>query len=100
MATPSGSFTGSTHRLPMIGSMSDAGFLLVTASNCHLCTHARSVLAAVGLEAREIDVGSQEASALAAEGVPLAFLPVLVDGTRVLAYGRLSERRLRKDLGR
>ena len=36
--------------------------------------------------------------ALAARGVPLAFLPVLSDGERAIAYGRLSERRLQKDL--
>lgn len=84
----------------MIGAMSDADLLLVTGSDCHLCAHARSVLAAAGLAAREIDVGSEEASALAARGIPLAFLPVLTDGERVLAYGRLSERRLRKDPGR
>lgn len=74
--------------------------ILVTTSDCHLCAHARSVLAALALEAKEIDAESDEAAALAARGVPLAFLPVLTDGRRALAYGRLSERRLRKDLGR
>lgn len=80
--------------------MHGSDLLLVTAADCHLCAHARTVLAALSLNAREIDVGSEEAAALAARGVPLAFLPVLVDGERVLAYGRLSERRLRKDLWR
>ena len=73
--------------------------LLVTSEGCHLCEHARTTLASLGLEARELSVESDEARHLAALGVPLAFLPVLLDGTRLVAYGRFSERRLRKDLG-
>ena len=72
--------------------------VLITALDCHLCGHARGVLAALGLEAREIDAGSAEAGELARAGVPLAFLPVLWDGARVLGYGRLSEKRLRREL--
>ena len=53
----------------------------------------------MSLTAREIDVTSHEADDLAARGIPLAFLPVLVEGGKVLAFGRLSERRLRKELG-
>ena len=83
----------------MISSMGERRFVLITSSDCHLCAHARSVLAGLGLEAREVDVDSAEAKELATDGVPLAFLPVLMDGRRLLAYGRLSERRLRKDLG-
>ena len=73
--------------------------ILVTAADCHLCGHAHGVLEALGVEARELDVDSDEASALAERGVALAFLPVLTDGDEVVAYGRFSERRLRKDLG-
>ena len=73
--------------------------LLITAPDCHLCAHARAVLAALSLPVREVDIQSSEAEAMAARGVPLAFLPVLWDGERVLAYGRLSEKRLRRDLG-
>jgi glutaredoxin len=80
--------------------MGNADLLLITARDCHLCVHARSVLAALSLDAREVDVDSDEAAELAARGVALAFLPVLFDGERVLAYGRLSERRLRKDIER
>jgi hypothetical protein len=47
---------------------------------------------------REVDVESDEAAALADGGVPLAFLPVLWDGDRVVAYGRFSAKRLRKEL--
>lgn len=72
--------------------------MLITAEDCHLCEHAHTVLAALGLEAREVSVDSPEAQLLAQRGLPLAFLPVLTDGERVLAYGRLSERRLRRDL--
>ena len=73
--------------------------VLVTSEGCHLCEHARTTLANLGLEARELDVDSYEARRLATQGVPLAFLPVLLEGTCVVAFGRLSERRLRKDLG-
>lgn len=73
---------------------------LVTGEGCHLCEHGRRTLAALGVGAREISVASDEAAALATRGLPLAFLPVLTDGTRVIAYGRFSERRLRRELGR
>ena len=55
-------------------------------------------LGSLSLDAREIDVGSSEAHELAASGVPLALLPVLWDGENVLAYGRFSERALRRRL--
>lgn len=71
--------------------------LYVTGAGCHLCEHGRGVLAGLGLEVREIDVESAEAEALAARGIPLSFLPVLTDGERVIAYGRFSARRLRKE---
>lgn len=71
----------------------------VTAHDCHFCEHGRVVLASLGVQAREISIDSPEADALAARGVPLAFLPVLWDGERVVAYGRFSEKRLRKGLG-
>lgn len=71
--------------------------IFVTGEECHLCEHGRDVLAALGIAVREIAVDSDEAAVLAASGIPLAFLPVLTDGERVIAYGRLSEKRLRKD---
>lgn len=71
----------------------------VTAHDCHLCEHGRTVLRSLGVAARELDVESDDARRLAAEGIPLVFLPVLTDGTRVIGYGRLSEKRLRKELG-
>lgn len=72
---------------------------LVTGDDCHLCEHGRRVLSALDVTAREVAVVGDEAAALAARGIPLAFLPVLTDGRRVLAYGRFSEKRLRRDLG-
>lgn len=75
-----------------------AELILITTDDCHLCQRAHDVLAGLGVEAREISVASDEAEALAANGVPLAFLPVLTDSTRVIAYGRFSEKRLRKEL--
>lgn len=73
--------------------------LYVTGVDCHLCEHGREVLAGLELDIRELDVESPEAEALGERGIALSFLPVLTDGERVLAYGRLSERRLRKELG-
>ena len=73
--------------------------LLVTGDDCHLCEHGREVLAALPVDAQEIAVHGDEAAALAARGIPLGFLPVLTDGTRLIAYGRFSEKRLRRELG-
>lgn len=94
VATLHRSFTGGveTH------SVSGRNLVLIISADCHLCEHARSVLEALGLRAREIDVGGAEAQSLADAGVPLAVLPVLWDGERVLGYGRLSERALRRKL--
>jgi hypothetical protein len=73
--------------------------LLVTGDDCHLCEHGRGVLSGLGIDAREVAVDCFEATALAARGIPLGFLPVLTDGARLIAYGRFSEKRLRRELG-
>ena len=73
--------------------------VLVTTDDCHFCEHAHRVLDSIGVAHREVDVSSSEALRLAAKGIPLAFLPVLTDGEHVVAYGRLSAKRLRKELG-
>ncbi len=80
--------------------MNETVLVLITTPECHLCSHAHVVLDALSLKFREIDVDSPEAKELARAGIPLAFMPVLWDGQRVLGYGRLSERKLRRDLGR
>lgn len=82
------------------GAPTAAGRLVyVTAHDCHLCEHGRAVLRTLGVQAAEVDVSSAEAEQLAAAGIPLVFLPVLTDGRLVIAYGRLSEKRLGKELG-
>ncbi len=83
--------------LPNVRATTDT-LILVTGDDCHLCEHGRHVLAALGVDAREVAVDGAEAAALAARGIPLAFLPVLTDGTRLIAYGRFSEKRLRREL--
>lgn len=73
--------------------------IFVTGRDCHLCEHGRQLLSGMDVRAREIDVDGDEAASLATRGVAVSFLPVLTDGARVIAYGRFSERRLRKELG-
>jgi hypothetical protein len=75
-----------------------SGLVYVITDDCHLCEHGRGVLDNLGIERREIEDSSEVAAGLAAAGIPLAFMPVLTDGERVIAYGRLSEKRLRKEL--
>jgi glutaredoxin len=72
---------------------------LVTSPDCHFCERAHELLDELGIAARELAVDTEDAAALAARGIPLAFLPVLLDDERVVAYGRFSEKRLRKELG-
>ena len=76
--------------------MSD--LILVTTDDCHFCDRAHALLGALGVGFRELSLASTEACALAERGIPLAFLPVLTDGQRVFAYGRFSEKRLRREL--
>lgn len=72
--------------------------LYITAEDCHLCEHSRMVLDELDVVRRELSAESDEATALAEHGIPLTFLPVLTDGTHVIAYGRFSAKRLRKEL--
>lgn len=76
---------------------------LVTSAACILCEQARAVLDRVAadhsLRIRAVDLASEEGSALARRHrVPFPPI-VLLDGD-LHAYGRLSERRLRRDLAR
>lgn len=76
---------------------------LLTKSDCSLCEHAKQALArleAEGLvETAVIDIGSEAGARLAA-GAGMAFPPaVLLDG-QPFCYGRLSERKLRRELTR
>ena len=73
--------------------------IYVTSPDCHLCDHGRAVLNELNVERRELQSDSAEARELAVKGIALAFLPVLTDGNRVIAYGRFSAKRLAWDLG-
>lgn len=76
------------------------GLILLTAPDCHLCEHGKDVLAEVGLDWRAVPADSEEGRRLAAIAPPLR--PALFDesGRRLIAYGRLSARRLRKQRDR
>ena len=75
---------------------------LVTAADCHLCGHARSVAhrlaAELEVEIVELAWESPEADAVRRDGVP--FPPVLYAGDVVLGYGRISEGAVRRRLDR
>ncbi len=76
---------------------------LLTQAGCALCEHAKGVLARVGadhpVQVTEIDLASGPGRALAAQAGVLFAPGVLLDGCP-FSYGRLSERRLRRELGR
>ena len=74
-----------------------AELILITTDDCHFCERAHQLLRALQVPFREVSVDSPEAAGFTAGGLP-PFLPVLTDGTQVIAYGRLSEKRLRKEL--
>jgi glutaredoxin len=76
---------------------------LLTQADCALCEHAKEVLVRVGqdhpLEVTEIDLDSHQGRVLAARA-GVMFAPGVLVGGRPFGYGRLSERRLRRALGR
>ena len=74
---------------------------LVTSPDCHMCGHGRAVLESLAADGRfqwrEVSTAAPEGSRLAASLPPLR--PVLLDDQGdVIAYGRLSARRLRRKL--
>jgi len=75
---------------------------LVTAVDCHLCGHARSVAhrlaAELKFEVHELSCESSEADVVRRDGVP--FPPALYAGDRLLGYGRISEGGVRRRLAR
>lgn len=76
---------------------------LLTQDHCPLCEHAKDVLARVSAEHRltveEVLLDTDEGRALATRH-GLLFAPgVLLDG-QPFGHGRLSERKLRRELGR
>jgi glutaredoxin len=71
--------------------------------DCHFCEDAQTTLARLapelGLEVAVVDLGSPEGQQLAI-GAGVLFPPgILIDGIP-FSYGRLSERRLRRELER
>lgn len=75
---------------------------LVTAVDCHLCEHARSVAqrlsAELSVEIEELAWESPEADIVRRDGVP--FPPALYAGDELLGYGRISEGGVRRRLAR
>jgi hypothetical protein len=75
--------------------------VLLTSSECHLCDHARAVLDALVLERQldwcEVQADTPEGRRLALTVPPLRPVLLAPDGN-VLAYGRLSAKRLRRTL--
>lgn len=71
----------------------------ITATDCHLCADGRAIVARladeIGAPVRELDWDGVEARALLERGGAL-FPPALYLDDRLLGFGRLSERRLRK----
>jgi len=75
---------------------------LVTAIDCHLCEHARSVAhrlaAELKVEVQELAWESPDADVVRRDGVP--FPPALYIGDQLLGYGRISEGGVRSRLAR
>jgi len=74
---------------------------VLTAPSCELCEHAKAVLARVGedhdLKVEELSTETERGRDLMVEH-RVAFPPgVLIDG-QPFSYGRLSERKLRREL--
>lgn len=76
---------------------------LLTQDDCAYCDHAKWVLGRVGhefpLRVNEIDLASEEGRLLARRAGVLFAPGVLLDGNP-FSFGRLSERKLRRTLGK
>lgn len=76
---------------------------LLTQPDCGLCDHAKQVLHRVGqdypLRVTEIDLDAEQGRNLARQAGVMFAPGVLVDG-KPFSYGRLSERKLRRTLGK
>lgn len=76
---------------------------LLTRPDCALCEHAKQVLSRLGDEfphqLREVDLTTPEGQQLGAR-CGMAFPPALLIDGEPVAFGRLSERRLRRELTR
>lgn len=76
---------------------------LLTQPQCRLCDDAKAVLDRLGedfsLAVTTVDIGSPQGQVLAERGAVLFSPGVLLDG-EAFSYGRLSERKLRRELTR
>lgn len=76
---------------------------VLTQPDCAFCDHAAAVLDRVGadypLTVRHIELASEQGAELAARHGVLFAPGILIDG-QVFSFGRLSERRLRRELTR
>ena len=77
--------------------------LMLTKDDCKFCEEAKAILRRLGsefqLQVSTADVGSPRGQALALDG-GLLFPPGIVIDGRPFSYGRLSERKLRRELER
>lgn len=80
-----------------------AEITLLTQHACAFCDHAEQVLGRVGqdhlLRVTEVDLASDEGQRLAAHAGVMFAPGVLLDG-EPFSFGRLSERKLRRALGK
>ena len=83
--------------------MSDGQLVYVTSPDCTFCTEGRALVwklaHEIGLELVELPWDSPQGKALVERGGAF-FPPALYRDDRLLGYGRLSERKLRKQLAR
>jgi hypothetical protein len=79
--------------------MSTQSLTYVTAPNCHFCEEGRAIVVHLaqesGFPVEEVEWGSAQATKLTKHEPPL-FPPAVYLDEKLLGYGRLSERRLRK----
>lgn len=77
--------------------------VVLTQADCGFCDQAKETLARVAedfeLRISEVDVASSEGEELARRSGVMFPPGVLLDG-RLFSYGRLSERKLRRELGK
>ncbi len=77
--------------------------VVLTQADCTLCDHAQSVLGRLSrefaLRISPLNIGSPQGELLARDNGVLFAPGVLLDGS-LFSYGRLSERKLRRELSR
>lgn len=87
--------------VPVTPAPEAAQITLLTQADCTLCDHAKAILARVGADhpvrVTEISLTTDEGRQLAMEAGVLFAPGILLDG-KPYAYGRLSERKLRRTL--